>query len=139
MSKRFNLFPTQPQKSYYPQGERDSTANSLFQLRETNRQNANQYQLIKDSGKNIGLTMGTPIQPLVDGVLSTTNTKKNSNPQLYKRIGSSKTYNNGTGGRLQRLKTTALQKQTIPYQPGYTVQLRMPIMNLILRVDQKLK
>ena len=114
MSKRFNLFPREPQKSYYSEGERDSTANSLFQLRETNRQTANQYQLIKDSGKMYwsGPWGGVPVaapggwQPAA----YQPNTKKNSNPQLYKRIGSSKTYNNGTGGRLQRLKTTAIAK-----------------------------
>ena len=108
MSKRFNLFPTQPQKSYYPEGKKDSAANSLFQLRETNRQTANQYQLIKDSGKtywseHVPGVPGTPTE-----LLSTK--KKTSNPQLYKRIGSSKTYNNGTGDRLQRLKTRAIAK-----------------------------
>ena len=30
MSFKFNLFPPQPQKSYYPKGQRDSTANSLY-------------------------------------------------------------------------------------------------------------
>ena len=111
MSFKFNLFPPQPQKSYYPEGQRDSTANSLFQLRETNRQTANQYQLIKDSGKQYwyGQTsIATPggWQPSPAPRAE----RKNSNPQLYKRIGSSKTYNNGTGGRLQRLKTSAIAK-----------------------------
>ena len=50
MSKRFSLFPPKPEKSYYPQGERDSTANSLFQLRENKKQQANQFQLRKDGG-----------------------------------------------------------------------------------------
>ena len=51
MSFKFNLFPTQPQKSYYPKGQRDSTSNSYYQQRVTNRTVTNEYQLLKASGK----------------------------------------------------------------------------------------
>ena len=106
MSFKFNLFPREPQKSYYPEGERDSTANSLFQLREINRQTVNQYQLIKDSGKQYwaGPAVATP----GGWTIEQNQKKKISNPRLYKKIGSSKTYNDGVGSRLQRLKTTAI-------------------------------
>ena len=51
MSFKFNLFPPQPQKSYYPTGQRDSTSNSYYQQRVTNRTVTNEYQLLKASGK----------------------------------------------------------------------------------------
>jgi len=104
MSFKFNLFPTQPQKSYYPKGQRDSTSNSLFQLRENKKQQANQFQLRKDNGLGvIALPGGYKVS-----------SKKNSNPRLFKKIGSSKTYNDGTGGRLRRLKAKATTKPLPP-------------------------
>jgi hypothetical protein len=105
MSKRFSLFPPQPQKSYYPKGQRDSTANSLFQLRETNKQRANQYQLRKDNGKRVWTS--ATIAGLGPLLIPYSYTKKNSDPKLFKRIGTSNTYNDGTAGRLRRLKAKA--------------------------------
>jgi hypothetical protein len=93
MSFKFNLFPTEPQKSYYPVGQLDSTANSLYQQPMSNRAVTNQYELKKSN---------TPA------------TKQASSPLLFKRIGSSKTYNDGTGSRLQRLKAAAITHSTKP-------------------------
>ena len=68
MSFKFNLFPPQPQKSYYPKGQRDSTSNSLYNKEVSNRSVVNQT---------------------ID------NSTQNSSPNLFKRQGSSKTYNDG--------------------------------------------
>ena len=108
MSFKFNLFPTQPQKSYYPKGQRNSTSNSLFQLRENKKQQANQFQLRKDNGLGVIALPG--------GYKSKIFPKKNSNPRLFKKNGTSKTYNDGTGGRLRRLKARATSK-SIPAPP----------------------
>lgn len=104
MSFKFNLFPPQPQKSYYPKGQRDSTANSLFQLRENKKQQANQFQLRKDDGFGVIALPG--------GYKNIKVSKKNSNPRLFKKIGTSKTHNDGTGGRLRRLKARATTRST---------------------------
>ena len=81
MSFKFNLFPTQPQKSYYPKGQRDSTSNSLYNKEVSNRSVVNQT---------------------ID------NSKQNSSPNLLKKQGSSNTYNDGTGDRLLKLKANAI-------------------------------
>ena len=77
MSFKFNLFPPQPQKSYYPEGQRDSTLNSLFQLRENKRQQANQFQLRKDNGFGVIAMPG--------GYKNIKVSKKNSNPRLFRK------------------------------------------------------
>ena len=111
MSFKFNLFPPQPQKSYYPTGQRDSTSNSLFQLRENKRQQANQFQLRKDNGFGVIALPG--------GYKNIKVSKKNSNPRLFKKIGTSKTHNDGTGGRLRRLKARATTRSTPALPKGY--------------------
>ena len=83
MSFKFNLFPPQPQKSYYPKGQRDSTSNSLYNKEVSNRSVVNQT---------------------ID------NSTQNSSPNLFKRQGSSNTYNDGTGGRLLKLKASAIAR-----------------------------
>jgi hypothetical protein len=109
MSFKFNLFPTEPQKSYYPVGQLDSTANSLYQQPMSNRAVTNQYELKKSSGNAYWAnSVGAP------GGYIQTGQKQISNPNLFKRIGSSKTYNDGTGSRLQRLKAAAITHSTKP-------------------------
>ena len=83
MSFKFNLFPPQPQKSYYPKGQRDSTSNSLYNKEVSHRSVVNQT---------------------ID------NSTQNSSPNLFKRQGSSNTYNDGTGGRLLKLKASAIAR-----------------------------
>lgn len=67
MSFKFNLFPPQPQKSYYPNGQRDSTSNSLYNKEVSNRSVVNQINnnpnqnsspnLFKNKGHLILITM----------------------------------------------------------------------------------
>ena len=83
MSFKFNLFPPQPQKSYYPKGQRYSTSNSLYNKEVSHRSVVNQT---------------------ID------NSTQNSSPNLFKRQGSSNTYNDGTGGRLLKLKAGAIAR-----------------------------
>jgi len=83
MSFKFNLFPPQPQKSYYPKGQRDSTANSLYNKEVSHRSVVNQT---------------------ID------HSNQNSSPNLFKKQGSSNTYNDGTGSRLLKLKASAIAR-----------------------------
>ena len=44
MAFQFNLTPPQPQKSFFPKGQKNSTANSYYQQQVTNRSIMNEYQ-----------------------------------------------------------------------------------------------
>ena len=98
MSFKFNLFPTQPQKSYYPKGQRDSTSNSLYNKEVSTRSLTNESELFTAAGKSI--------TDCNDALVS--RTRQNSAPNLFKKQGSSKTYNDGTGSRLLKLKANAI-------------------------------
>lgn len=94
MSFKFNLFPTQPQKSYYPKGQRDSTSNSLYNKEVSTRSLTNESELFTAAGNSFPISMP--------------HTRQNSAPNLFKKQGSSKTYNDGTGSRLLKLKANAI-------------------------------
>ena len=60
MALQFNLMPPRPQKSFFPKAQKNSTANSYYQQRVTNRAVLNEYQLLKDSGKPYNTNLGAP-------------------------------------------------------------------------------
>ena len=45
MAFQFNSMPPRPQKSFFPKAQKNSTANSYYQQRVTNRAVMNEYQL----------------------------------------------------------------------------------------------
>ena len=60
MALQFNLMPPRPQKSFFPKAQKNSTANSYYQQRVTNRAVINEYQLLKDSGDPYNTNLGPP-------------------------------------------------------------------------------
>ena len=60
MALQFNLMPPRPQKSFFPKAQKNSTANSYYQQRVTNRSIMNEYQLLKNSGKSYNTNLGEP-------------------------------------------------------------------------------